>query len=241
MIAGTYVRLDQQLRVTAQALAAVKRCLRKTWMVQRSPALTRLGFLLVLACTSLMARSASADPICASCEIQMGLGGTYHFWGSTDGVVLPLTVSWSENRYEIGIFRMASRQTLTRIGTSSQQVTADPYWGVSASRRWVLLDRGPARAFFGFGLAYRTESDLLSATRWDFASQLGVRVRLPRNGFAVEFAMRHWSNGGIRLPNHGQDFATLTFQLDPRFFRSSGFDQARDLQFRLDRGAEDQR
>jgi len=26
--------------------------------------------------------------------------------------------------------------------------------------------------------------------------------------------MRHWSNAGIRLPNHGQDFATLTFRLN---------------------------
>lgn len=26
--------------------------------------------------------------------------------------------------------------------------------------------------------------------------------------------MRHWSNGGIRLPNHGQDFATLTLRLN---------------------------
>ena len=206
---------------------------------QRLFALTQLGFLLALACTLLVARSASADPICTRCEIQMGFGGTYHFWGSTDGVVLPLTVSWSENRYEVGVFRMASRQTLTKTGTSSQQLMADPYWGVSASRRWMLLERGPVSAFFGFGLVYRTESDALSATRWDFASQLGVHVRLPRNGSAIEFAMRHWSNGGVELPNHGQDFATLTFRLDPQFFRTSGFDQARDLQFHRDSSRED--
>jgi hypothetical protein len=92
--------------------------------------------------------------------------------------VLPLTVSWSENRYEVGVFHMASRQMLAETGTSSQRLLANPYWGVSASRRWLLLDRGPVRAFFGFGLAYRTESDALSATRWDFASQFGVHVRL---------------------------------------------------------------
>jgi hypothetical protein len=170
----------------------------------------------------------------------MGLGGTYHFWGSTDGLVLPLTVTWSENRYEVGVFRMATRQTLTRSGTSSQQLMANPYWGVSASRRWEFLDRGPVRAFFGFGLAYRTESDALSATRWDFASQLGLRLRLPRHGSAVEFSIRHWSNGGAKLPNHGQDFATLTFLLGPRFFEAGGFDQARDLRFKQDRGAPDQ-
>jgi hypothetical protein len=168
---------------------------------------------------------AQAEPICSSCELRTGIGGTYHFWGSTGGVVLPLTVSWRESRYEVGFFRMATQQMLTRSDGQSAQVVADPYWGLSASRRWLLLDRGPARAFFGFGLAYRTESDILSATRWDFASQLALHVRLPRRGSAVEFALRHWSNGGAKQPNHGQDFVTLTFLLDPEFFRL-GFDQA---------------
>lgn len=30
--------------------------------------------------------------------------------------------------------------------------------------------------------------------------------------------MRHWSNGGIRLPNHGQDFATFTIRLNSGLF-----------------------
>ena len=29
-----------------------------------------------------------------------------------------------------------------------------------------------------------------------------------------ELTFRHWSNGGIRLPNHGQDFVTLTVRLN---------------------------
>lgn len=177
----------------------------------------------------LVTRPSSAEPLCASCEIQLGLGGTYHFWGSTDGVVLPLTVSWDANRYEVGVFRMASRQTLGKGGAS--QTLADPYWGVSASRRWVLAERGPVRAYFGFGLAYRQEADVLSATRWDFASQLGVRARLPQNGSAVELTLRHWSNAGIEQPNHGQDFATLTFLVNPQFFGTARRDQGRDLPF----------
>ncbi len=201
--------------------------------------LARWGWLSILACAAFASQPASADPLCESCEIQVGLGGTYHFWGSTNGVVLPVTVSWSENRYEVGVFRMASQQTLTQDGISSRQVIADPYWGVSASRRWMLLERGPVRAFFGFGLAYRSESDTLSATRWDFASQLGVHVRLPRSGSAVEFTVRHWSNAGIKLPNHGQDFATLTFLLDPRFFRTSGFAKAHDLPLKHDEEPQD--
>jgi hypothetical protein len=127
-------------------------------------------------------------------------------------VVLPVTLSWHENRYEVGVFRMATPQTLRKNG--ALLTLADPYWGVSASRRWVLFEHGPVRGYFGFGLAFREKPDVLSATRWDFASQLGLRVRLPRSGSAVELTLRHWSNAGIKQPNHGQDFATLTFLLN---------------------------
>src|SRR4029077_52472 len=81
-------------------------------------------------------------------------------------------------------------------------------------RRWRLFDRGPVRGFFGFGIAAKTESDQLSVTRWDFASQLGVRFPLPGNRVVGELTFRHWSNGGVRLPNHGQDFVTLTVRLN---------------------------
>jgi hypothetical protein len=37
--------------------------------------------------------------------------------------------------------------------------------------------------------------------------------------------MRHWSNGGIRLPNHGQDFATLTIRLNSGLFGIGTADQ----------------
>ncbi len=30
--------------------------------------------------------------------------------------------------------------------------------------------------------------------------------------------MRHWSNGGVRLPNHGQEFATLAVRLNSALF-----------------------
>ena len=92
---------------------------------------------------------------------------------------------------------------------------ADPYWGASFSRRWELFSRGPAVGFVGFGLAAKTEADALSITRVDFASQVGVRVRLPGSHAVGELALRHWSNGGIRLPNHGQDFATVMIRFNP--------------------------
>jgi hypothetical protein len=198
----------------------------------------RAGVIFVVALLGLAGapRAANAEALCASCEIQLGLGGTYHFWGGTDGVVVPLTVSWDDNRYEAGVFRMASRQTLDENGMS--QTLAKPYWGVSASRRWVLLERGPVRGYFGLGLAYRSATDVLSATHWDFASQLGMRVQLPRQGSAVEITFRHWSNAGIKQPNHGQDFATLTFLLNPQFFRAVRLDEGRDLPFIRSRHAD---
>jgi hypothetical protein len=157
---------------------------------------------------------ASAQSLCESCEVQIGIGDTYHFWGTTGGVVLPVTLNWSEGRYELGLFRMSTRQILYDTHYRYGRLVAEPYWGLSLSRRWRLFDRGPVRGFFGFGIAAKTESDQLSVTRLDFASQLGVRFPLPGNRAIGELTFRHWSNGGIRLPNHGQDFVTLTVRLN---------------------------
>lgn len=166
---------------------------------------------LCVGCAPALVRSQSW---CESCEVQVGLGGTYHFWGATGGVVLPVTVNWSDGRYELGFFRVTTQQVLYDRHSPYGRLMADPYWGMSLSRRWRLYERGPVRLFFGFGFAAKTESDQLSSTRLDFAEQLGVRFRLPGNRVVAELTMRHWSNGGIRLPNHGQDFATLTLRLN---------------------------
>src|SRR5215467_4581561 len=136
-------------------------------------------------------RFAGAASLCESCELQIGIGDTYHFWGTTGGVVLPITLNWSDSRYELGLFRLSTRQILYDTHYPNGHLMADPYWGLSLSRRWQIFTRGPVRGFFGFGIAAKTESD-----------QLG------------ELTFRHWSNGGIRLPNHGQDFVTLTVRLN---------------------------
>jgi len=168
--------------------------------------------LLALGCW--MPRLVSAQSWCESCEVQVGLGGTYHYWGATGGVVVPVTLNWDDSRYELGFFRVTTQQVLYDGNSRYGRVMADPYWGVSLSRRWRLYERGPVRLFLGFGFAAKTESDQLSSTRLDFAEQLGVRFRLPGNRVVGELTMRHWSNAGIRLPNHGQDFATLTIRLN---------------------------
>jgi hypothetical protein len=168
----------------------------------------------------------NAQSLCTSCEAQIGLGATYHFWGPTGGLVLAATLSWDESRYEFGVFRVARAQVLRDDAYREGRLMADPYWGVSLSRRWQLFQRGPIKGLFGFGLALKTESDQLSATRWDFASQLGLRFRIPAQLAVTELAVRHWSNGGIRLPNHGQDFVTLTFRLNTDRF---GIDRAEQI------------
>ncbi len=192
----------------------VKRCVR-----------IRIGLLLLIVGASYAPRSADAQSLCQSCEVQVGLGGTYHYWGTTGGVVLPVAVTWSENRYELEFVRVTTQQTLRESGSRNSRLMADPYWGVSLSRRWQLFERGPVKGFLGFGMAGKTRSDALSTTRWDFASQLGLRFRLPGNRAMAELTLRHWSNGGIRLPNHGQDFATLTIHLNSGLFGISRADQ----------------
>jgi len=186
---------------------------------------SKIGLLALLVYAACAPRFADAQSLCESCEVQVGLGGTYHYWGATGGVVVPVSVTWSENRYELGFVRVTTQQTLHEPGSRSERLMADPYWGVSLSRRWQLFERGPVRGFFGLGLAGKTRSDALSTTRWDFASQLGLRFRLPGNRATGELTLRHWSNGGIRLPNHGQDFATLTIRFNPGLFGISQTDQ----------------
>jgi len=159
--------------------------------------------------------AADLGSLCRDCQLQVGIGGTYHFWSSTGGVVIPVTLVFDQNKYEVGVFRMANQQSFYDPHLGAQRRTAEPYWGASASRRWQLVARPSWNLFFGFGASYKTERDELSVTRWNFASQLGVRLALNGRGSFVELAVRHWSNAGIRLPNRGQDFATMSFVFSP--------------------------
>jgi Lipid A 3-O-deacylase (PagL) len=149
--------------------------------------------------------------VCNGCELLLGIGYTYHFWGETGGFVLPATLSLDQGRYEVGVFRMTSDQTLYETLWGKSRVLARPYWGASASRRWQLAARPSWRLFFGFGASYKTEEDVLNATHWNFAEQLCVRLHhVLGEGSDMEFAIRHWSNAGLRTPNRGQDFMTVT-------------------------------
>jgi hypothetical protein len=171
------------------------------------------GCLIIGALLGAVSRAGAAESLlpCQDCELRLGVGATYHFWGRTGGTVIPLTLSFDQNRYELGLFRMATRQTVGASDPHVSRLLAEPYWGVSASRRWRLVSRSRWGLLFGFGVSYKSESDPLNSTRWNFASQLAMRVRLSDSGSDLELSIRHWSNGGIRLPNRGQDFATLSY------------------------------
>jgi hypothetical protein len=151
--------------------------------------------------------------ICASCEFHLGVGGTYHSFEGTGGVVIPATVSWNRSRWEFGVFRF-STQSSDDNDEHVERLVARPYWGASLSRRFQLYRHGPLRAIFGFGISYRTEQDILSATHWNFSSQLGLRFQPERFPAVFELSARHWSNGGVRTPNRGQDFTILTVRFD---------------------------
>jgi len=177
--------------------------------------LTHAGLVVLIGLLGFHSQPAQAQSLCDSCDVMAGAGGTYHFWGATGGVVVPVTLTWSANRYEFGFFRVTTEQTLAYHYQRYAHVVAQPYGGVSLSRRWQLFESGPVKAFVGFGLAGKSESDILSVTHWDFASQAGVRFPMPGNHAIGELTLRHWSNAGIRLPNQGQDFATFTVRINP--------------------------
>lgn len=181
-------------------------------------AFTKAAFLLLLVCAGYSPRAGNAEFLCASCELQVGVGGTHDYWTSTGSLVLPVTLTWDQGRYEFGVFRFTGTQLIPAPGTHRERLMANPYWGASLSRRWQIFERGPIKGFLGFGLAARTESDELSSTRWDFSSQLGLRFPLPGDRVIAEASIRHWSNGGVKQPNRGQDFAILTIRLNSKLF-----------------------
>ncbi|HEU5135710.1 MAG TPA: acyloxyacyl hydrolase [Steroidobacteraceae bacterium] len=154
-----------------------------------------------------------AFSFCRDCEFHLGVGGTYNSIEATRGVVIPMTVAWNRSRWEFGLFHF-SEQYSSDNPQRVDQVVAQPYWGASLSRRFQLFERGPLRAIFGFGVSYRTETDVLSATHWNFASQFGLRFQSPQFPAVFELSARHWSNGGVRHPNRGQDFTILTVRFD---------------------------
>jgi len=136
----------------------------------------QLALLLVLAWAQYAPRSANAQSFCASCECQIGVGGTIHFWArqaarsSTVGDVerKPLRTRIVSRDRSTDAHDRASRTIecwLSLLGT----LTLAP---VAAVRKRPGKDSSVR-------IAGKTKSDELSATRWAYASQLGLRFGCP--------------------------------------------------------------
>ena len=142
-------------------------------------------------------------------HLALGAGTTYQYDGSK-GTDLGVA-SWtsSQDHYEVAAFRFFTAQTRR---TNS---LAEPNWIFEASRRWRLhwksIDHSGVDLFFGMGAAYKTKTDDLNGSHWNFAEQLGWRFPQPAHGGRVEFAIRHVSNAGLEKPNRGEDFLTLAY------------------------------
>jgi hypothetical protein len=134
---------------------------------------------------------------------------TYQYDGSKGTDLGVATWTSSQNHFELAAFRFLTAQT--RRGDP----LAEPNWVFEASRRWRLhwkaIDHSGMDLFFGFGAAYKTRTDDLNGSNWNFAEQLGWRFPRQSSGGRVEFAIRHISNAGLKKPNKGEDFLTLAY------------------------------
>ena len=180
----------------------------RVWFVWRARVSALVLGAIALSGVPSLARSDEAGGFCG-CQLFLGVGGTYHYWARNGGVVAPFMLDASAGRYELGVFRITRPQMEDLYGIAPARRFASPYWAFSLSRRWRVLTHRSLRLYVGLGASYKGEEDRLNATHWNFATQLALQWRFSR-AVTVELAVRHWSNAGIRLPNRGQDFATLT-------------------------------
>jgi hypothetical protein len=178
---------------------------------------------LVLACAALAAPRVRAADFCATCEVQLGVGATYHYWGYTNSLVIPAVLNFDDDRWEFGAFRFTRPQHYFDKTFGVDVRFSTPYWGFSLSRRLELFPHQYWRVIVGLGASYKTQENRLSASYWNFAEQAGLRFT-PRSGMSIELVGRHWSNAGLKLPNHGQDFATLMFSIYPGLFSHASTD-----------------
>jgi Lipid A 3-O-deacylase (PagL) len=147
---------------------------------------------------------------CEHCNVLIGAGTTFRTFAWTDGLVLPVTLELDDSRWELGAFRFATAQRFAELGLPPSLHSTNPYWGFTAMRRWQVLHRSRFKLYFGFGANYKTETDHLDGTRWNFAYLLAVRFDLDAHGRLLELGIRHWSNAWIKQPNNGQNILTLS-------------------------------
>src|SRR5437667_11374389 len=122
--------------------------------------LSLAGVLIIGGLLGAVSRAGAAESLlpCDGCELRLGVGGTYHFWGGTGGTVIPATLIFDHDRYELGVFRMATRQTAGQSDPDVSRSLAEPSGGVSASRRGKLIGKSRRPVCLGVGAAYKTQA-----------------------------------------------------------------------------------
>lgn len=182
----------------------------------------RSGCLVLAAAVAALASpGARAADFCSTCELQAGIGGAFHRWGYSHSPVIPLSFNFDADRWELAVFRFANHQEYYSDTFRWNIEWARRYWGASFSRRVELLKHEHWRLFLGLGAGYRSEEDRQISSLWNFAEQGGLKLTPSRN-YSIELTWRHFSNAGLKKPNHGQDFATLTFSVYPTLFHHGG-------------------
>lgn len=147
---------------------------------------------------------------CERCDLLIGVGTTFRTWAWTDGFILSVALELDESRWELGAFRFTTAQRAPTYALPASSDAANPYWGFTAMRRWQVLHRKWGKLYLGLGANYRSETDYLESTRWNFAYLIAVRFDLDAHDKALELGVRHWSDAWIRPPNRGQNFLTLS-------------------------------
>jgi hypothetical protein len=160
----------------------------------------------VVSCEPGTVRAEGLISPCTGCNVLVGVGVTYRFFAWSDSLVVPVRLELHESRWELGVYRMVSAQHYR-----DNDHATNPYWGFTAMRRWQLLHRSRFRLYAGVGANYRSETDYLESTRWNFAYLVAARIDLDSQGRLLELGIHHWSDAWIRQPNRGQDFLTLSF------------------------------
>jgi hypothetical protein len=99
--------------------------------------------LLAAAILASVASNARAGDFCSTCEVQLGLGGTYHWVGWSHGIVAPIIFTFDDDRWELGAFRFTKGQDFHDSTFGVDVHFADPYWGSRKNTGHYLQRPGP--------------------------------------------------------------------------------------------------
>ena len=198
------------------------------------------GATLLLVATAL-ARADEAPPpapagggVFGDVRVALGVGVTFRSKEIT-GKLAPAAVTFDHDRYEVFLawFRDQDIGGQQLNGYPAHIGLAPPLWALTASRRFLFIEREHVEAFFGAGVAYLDTSpcgsvtaqndrtpvldytepvyhgcDKLNGSRLNYALSLGTRLYGTDRSFGLDLAYRHISNAGLTNGNRGEDFIT---------------------------------